>query len=183
MIIGPVIAFSGKRFFPYIAAVVISLATFFGSLVAFQLHGKLVETDGIIGSFAASLAFAIVVGCCVRRSFWIMVTIFGGIVGSFLGLIVYSFLTVQFEFTNIPTLASIEVPLTILGAWFAHTRDKRIVIHGTALLGSYMIMRGIAIFYGGFPGLFVDSEEIKCPFLFWMSILIFATLYILSSCW
>lgn len=51
-------------------------------------------------------------------------------------------------------------------------------------MGSYIIMRGLAVFYGdGFPGIFADSDNIHSIPKYWLSIAIFAVFYVISSIW
>jgi len=153
LILGPILAFGGKRFFPYIAATVISLMAFIVTLIVCILFDFFNTTTGLVLSLICALVIAVSVGCCTRRCFWVNVAIMGGIVGITLGFVLYSFLAISFEFHSDLVLWLTCGAFAIICGVFAWYRGERLVVFGTSFLGSYVIMRGIATFYGGFPSI------------------------------
>ena len=124
LIMGLVIAFGGRRFFPYIAASVISLSTFFGLLIALQIFGWMSSTWSVIGCIVASLIAACAVGCFIRRCFWLQVTIFGGIVGNSIGVLICSFIQLKLQSHGNLIYFIICPALTLLGLVYAYRQNK-----------------------------------------------------------
>ena len=175
--------------FPYIVAAVISLFNFFTTVILCIIFGAFNTTLGVVLSLLGALALATALGCYIRRCFWLNVAIFGGIVGLALGFILYSLLAVSFEFHSDLVLSLTCVSLAALGGVYAWYRGEAIIVYGTSFLGSYVIMRGIAAFYGGFPSISElqawngDDEELTKPGLFYLSIGIFVILFAGSAAW
>jgi len=189
LIVGPITAFGGKRLFPYVAATVISLFTFFVVLIICSISGGFGTTLGLVLSILAALVFAIAVGICTRRCFWFNVAVLGAIAGLCLGAVLYSLIAISFEVQSEWAFGISCVIMGIIGGIYAWYRGEQLILWGTSLIGSYVTMRGIAAFYGGFPEVnelkrwAETGETIEKPALFYVSILIFIVIWFAAVAW
>ena len=101
-----------------------------------------------------------------------------------IGILVYSIICVSLLWESEVALILISIAFAIIGGIFSWRNGKEIVLYGTSLIGSYIFMRGIAAFYGGFPDLgavFSGEEELDYPALFALSLAIFIISFVVSS--
>ena len=189
LIVGPIIALGGKRFFPYIAAGVVSLAILFLGIAFCAIMGAFDTTVGLVFSLLASLSFAILAGCCLRRAFWLEISALGAVAGLIIGVVIYSILAVTFKFDSDIGFILSACFMGALGGIIAWRQKEGIVLYGSALIGSYILMRGIAAFYGGFPSHseiskeLSGAEDLEEPALFYLSIGILCFNFIVSASW
>lgn len=189
LIVGPIIALGGKRFFPYIAAGVASLAVLILTIGICIVLGAFNTTTGLVFSLLSCLLFAILAGCFLRRAFWLNIAVLGVVGGLVIGVVLNSIFSIALKYDSDVAFIVMVCVFGTIGGIFAWRQKEEIVLYGTALIGSYILMRGIAAFYGGFPDsskIIKDMSgtgEIEEPGLYYMSLAIFAVSFICSSAW
>jgi hypothetical protein len=75
----------------------------------------------------------------------------GAICGFFLGFLLYSLVFAQFIKATTVFLWITLVVTTIIGAWFVYRNQEDMEVHISHIIGSYLTIRGIAFFAGGYP--------------------------------
>lgn len=75
----------------------------------------------------------------------------GGITGFFLGFILYSLVFAQFVKASTAFLWITLILSTVAGAAAMYKWEEHIEVHVTHVVGSYLIIRGLAFFLGGYP--------------------------------
>lgn len=189
LITGPLVAIGGKRFFPYIAAVVISVFMFLVAMIFLAVLGTVNTTVGLILSLIGALALSVITGYFIKTCYRCLVVTFGGIFGIVLGIAFYSALAVGFHFSSAIVLVVICSFFAFISGGYAFYYGDHIVVFGTAIVGSYIFMRGIAAFYGGFPDFsditdwFKGDSDLNSPGLFWLSVSLFVVFSLLASWW
>mmetsp|Transcript_25131 Transcript_25131/g.31512 ORF Transcript_25131/g.31512 Transcript_25131/m.31512 type:complete len:151 (-) Transcript_25131:388-840(-) len=119
LIVGPIIAFGGKRLFPYVAATVISIFIFFMTLIVSTILGGFNSTVGVILTLLCASGIAIGTGCFIRRCFKCIVVTMGGICGLILGIVLYSVLAITLKFQSDLTLVVLCAFTSMLGGIYA----------------------------------------------------------------
>jgi Domain of unknown function (DUF4203) len=166
IIFGLLVGFNGRKFFEYTIFSSGAIAGFGITMLLFQFLNMLASMDGgaelsFIGtvfSYLFSFAMSGFLGYILYRMLDIGAAIMGAIAGVFLALtinqVLFFWVSGQASEIIFWTLA------ILLGSYLAYLSKKEyhlIVILGTAILGSYSIVRGVSMF---FPGTFPPETEI-----------------------
>lgn len=104
----------------------------------------------IVG-FTIALAVATGVGIFIHKTKEISMGVLGGVCGFFLGFLLYSLVFAQFIKSTTAFLWITLVITTIFGAWWVYNNQEDMEVHISHFIGSYLIIRGIAFFAGGYP--------------------------------
>lgn len=89
LIVGPIVAMCGKRWFPYVAASVGAVLAIDSVIVLFAESGIVENYWALSGVFALALITGVMVGILLRRNIKIATTIVGAISGGILGAFLY----------------------------------------------------------------------------------------------
>jgi Domain of unknown function (DUF4203) len=132
------------------------VAVMVSSFGLFSVLEEDVETSGkgvflaIIG-FIIALAAGVAAGLIAKLTEHIVSGIIGGIAGFFVGFLLYSLIFAQFVKSTTALLWITLIITTGLGAWAMYKYDEEAEVHVTHVVGSYLIIRGLAFFLGGYP--------------------------------
>ena len=101
--------------------------------------------------FVIALAAGVAAGFIAKLTEHIISGIIGGIAGFFVGFIIYSLVFAQFVKSTTALLWITLIVFTAFGAFAMYKWDEEAEVHVTHVVGSYLIIRGIAFFAGGYP--------------------------------
>ena len=159
VVFGPLIAFFGAKWFPYITATLSALfVTSFIYLVC-DSAGWLESTGAQIGTLCGALVAGIIVGCVVRRNFKFMLGLLGLVAGFFGGSLVFALISGMTggEWNAVWGYWVISVACAVIGCVLAIYLGMPVVMLSTALVGSYLFMRSWTLF---FPGNYPSEQEL-----------------------
>lgn len=171
MAIGPIMLFFGKRFIPWFIGIFGGFITFLVVILLCSIMGLLNYLDPnsqdktggagtiMVVSFLLALFSGVLVGWLLKRYLMVGLCILAGGAGFMLGLMVYNLIFVAFIKSNI-FLAAITLLPGFYGAYLAYKHGDTIVILVTAMIGSYLTIRGLSMFFGGFPNEIALFQEI-----------------------
>jgi hypothetical protein len=161
LIVGPVICFFGRRFIPWVIAVIGGLSAFVIALCLCAAFGMLNYIDPtykegdssvvwVVIAFFLSLAAAVVVGWLLKKFIVVGLLIIAFMGGFFAGGLLYNLVFIGFA-PSTWLLAIITFGCGIGAAVLAFFYRIRIIVIATALIGSYFSIRGLSLFIGGYP--------------------------------
>lgn len=154
--------FLGRKFIPFIVAVMGALVTFLVVMIFESAFGMLNYVDPTkdggslavtILAFIIAIGLGVVVGILLNRFLMVGLCLLAGVGGYLGGLVLYNTI-ISFFTQSAIALACMTFGLGILVAALAYVFKDTIVIFTTALIGSYLTIRGISMFAGGFPNEF-----------------------------
>eukprot|EP00347_Sterkiella_histriomuscorum_P009292 403341764 len=159
IVFGLMVAFAGRKFFPWTIAVIGCLIGGGITILLFSMSDILdsikssqsEETSGL--ELAMTITVAVIIGVFVgfilQKMLNIGAAILGAVGGFFIGVAAYNllffYLKSQFLLTAMSVLGSITM------AFLSFRQYDNIVIFGTAFVGSYSFTRGVSLFIGNFP--------------------------------
>jgi len=157
LVLGLVVNFFGRRFFPYVIAIIGGGMAFLCTMLLCSVVGMMQSMEGngrghiglTILAFIISGAVGVAIGWLLKSMIKIGACVLGGVAGFFLGFTLYNFALAWTE--NIYILIALSFGLAIALAYTAFKHFNAIVIFGTSLIGSYSFIRGISIFAGHYP--------------------------------
>lgn len=160
LVVGPVITFFGKRFIPWVIAVIGGLVAFIVVLSLTSALGMLDYIDPtsttqssvfwVILAFFLSLGSGVLAGWLLKRFLVVGLLVIAFVGGFIVGGILYNLIFAGWA--NSTILLAILTFGSAIGACVASYYLRTFVIVGiTALIGSYFTIRGISLFAGGFP--------------------------------
>lgn len=161
IVLGLIFCFAGNALINLILFVASSIIAFFAlvSLVYYIVEKANKEPSEtvqwvIVGS---SAVVGLLVGFAVKKYRSIGVACLAAWGGVAIGLLLTTTFFVQSPYAKY----GIIIGCAIILAFFAFKVEKLVVIAITGLLGSYMIVRGISLYAGGFPNEMALGDEIK----------------------
>lgn len=107
-------------------------------------------TLAIVGVLLSLLA-AIAAGFIAKLTTKITSGVIGGIAGFFIGFLLYTLVFAQFVKSNTALLWITLIITTGLGAFCMYRYEEEAEVHVTHVIGSYLIVRGLGFFIGGYP--------------------------------
>mgnify|MGYP001558927876 CR=1 FL=1 len=142
---------------------------FIVSLAICSSFGMLDYTDAsksgslgaLIGAVIIALALAVLMGWLMMKKFFAFgFMLLGFVAGFFLGGIIYNLVLVGWA-KSTAVLYICTFGLAILGVFLAYKFEEGLKIFVTSFLGSYLFIRGISMFCGGYTSEFAMYDEIK----------------------
>jgi hypothetical protein len=160
LIVGPVITFFGRRFVPYVIAIIGGLVSSVIALCLCSAMGMLDYIDPtsnteasvfwVVLAFFLSLGAGVLVGWLLKKFLVIGLLIIAFVGGFLTGGLLYNLVFIGWAKSTV-LLAILTFGLgaaAVVGAFFVRAA---IIIVVTSLIGSYFTIRGISLFAGGFP--------------------------------
>jgi len=157
LIVGGTVTYYGRKFFPWVIAVIGGGTAFLAAMLLCSVIGMLKSMEnngrGNIGltvlAFIISGVIGILAGWFLRVFLRIGACFLGAVCGFFLGGSLYN---LAFYWANsLWLLICVSFGLAILGAFLAYRFYNQIIIFSTSLIGSYAFIRGISLFAGHYP--------------------------------
>jgi len=157
LIIGPLIALRGLKWFPYITATVTALFTM-GVVAAFSMTLGFTNTEGgAWGTLGVAFVLGLLAAFLIYRAFWIMIAVLGLVGGFFGGTLLFSLIVAMSGWSEIWAFWVIAVLCAVAGCFVAYKTGKGVVLILTSLIGSFFFMRAWTLF---FPGHWPSEAEI-----------------------
>lgn len=102
-----------------------------------------------------ALIFGIIMGLIMAKTLRFSASIVAGVAGSMLGMVIYDAFLHKYDTGDKPYLLWVTmIVLALVAAFFTAHYLEEMIIFSTALIGSYMIARGISLYAGKFPNEF-----------------------------
>jgi len=123
----------------------------------------------VIMGFILAILSAVTVGYLLKKFLMVGLCILAAVAGFMLGLMTYNLLFVGWLKSSI-LLASLTFIPAFLGAYYAYKHGDTIVILVTSLIGAYLTVRGVSMFFGGFPNevsLYQEISNGTASFSYW----------------
>lgn len=158
IVFGLVVAFAGRKFFPWTIAIIgaaigagtaLLLFSMFDILDSIKSVNPQETTLFVFFQYFVALTTGLFLGFILQKMLHIGAAILGAFGGFFIGLAVYQFF---FFYTESELLLSaLGVLGSVVMAVMSFRNYDNIVIFGTAFVGSYAFLRGLSLFVGDFP--------------------------------
>jgi hypothetical protein len=167
IVFGAIVTFFGRKFFQYTVAVVGAFLTFLIVMLLCSIFGWLNYLEGdhtggnlalTILSFFLAIGLAVGAGFILNKLIRVGAIILAGAAGFFLGITVY-----QFAFhwvNNLYVMIGLSVGFALILAVLSFKYFDKVLIFGTALIGSYSFVRGISLFAGHFPNEILVMQQL-----------------------
>ena len=194
LIAGPIIAMTGKRLFPWVAASIGSLATIGAVISLFAESGKITEYwSGALVCLLAIVA-GIFAGNLLLRNVKIGFVLIGAVSGAIIGALLFEIVFAIWDLESALGLIITTIVFAIIGGSLTLGRKKKtfgayVVIFGTSLIGSYLFMRGWTVLFKGWPteselvAMFNSGEPIDLGGKFFIYIGVLFVTFIFTSFW
>lgn len=168
ILLGPIMVFYGRKFIPLVVGIMGGFVTFLIIMIFESAFGMLNYVDPTkdggslfvtILAFLIAIALGIIAGIVLNRYLMVGLCIMAGVGGYLAGMVIYNTIISIFTQSAI-ALACMTFGLGAVTAGLAFLFKDHIVIFTTALIGSYITIRGISMFAGGFPNEFTLYQQI-----------------------
>ena len=146
--------FHGRKFFKTVVALLGMTITFWAIMLSFSPFDWLDNLTGtgvvavVVVTISIALFFAILVGYILSTMIRVAICFLGASIGLLAGVAIFKLaIPEESVLMLLVVVISSSVFLAVLSLWFA----EGIMIFGTSLVGSYMVVRGFSILIGNFP--------------------------------
>lgn len=186
LIVGPLIAVFGSRWFPYIVAGLVGLFTITIICGASLALGWMGSVGGSIATVCVALILGIVLGCLVRRRFNWLLGLLGLIAGFFGGSLVFALISGMSGWNAVWGFWVISILLAIVGAVLSIKIGLPLVMFATSLVGSYLFMRAWTLFFpGNYPSesqlvASKGEDSLEMGGIFWLYVGIFLVSFLVT---
>lgn len=164
---GLIVAFYGRAVFPWVVAIIGGFVAFSMVMLLCSVLGMLQSIEGggrgnaalTVVSFVISIAAGLALAYFLFRALTLGAAFLAAIGGFFIGFTLYNLVL---EWSNsLMLLIILTFGLAILMAYLAVKFFDEIVVFGTALIGSYVFVRGISVFAGHYPNEIMMFSQLK----------------------
>ena len=153
LIVGPIIAMCGKRWFPYIAAAIGGMSLIGILMLVAAALGWFTTWGWVLLIFIICVTLGVLFGMLLRRFIWFAIGLIGIIGGFLLGAFVYTLILKSSGWESYWGFWGITLAMAILGGVLAYVFGQTIVLLATSFFGSYLFVSGLNDIFGGSPGL------------------------------
>jgi hypothetical protein len=150
---GPIIAFYGRRFFPWVIASIVFISTLLITLVICQLIGLFSGTVGIAVSLVVAVTLSVVTSRLAMKTVWISVSLLGLIGGFIMGCLIYTVYIAAIGSGNVYLMLLVAITCSIAGGYLSLKFQSKFVLLFTSFIGAYVFVKGFCYFIGGFPSI------------------------------
>ena len=188
VVFGPLIAFFGGKWFPYITSTLVGLFTITILCQVSLNAGWMVTMGGSIATIVVAVLLGVVAACIVVRMTWLMLCLLGMVAGFFGGSFLFALISGMTGgmWNEVWGYWVLAVGCAIVGAVLALYLGLPLVMTCTALVGSYLFMRSWTLFFpGSYPSeealiASKGQEALEMDGLFWMYVGIFVVTFMVS---
>jgi len=166
---GAVCTLYGKKFIPWIVAIVGGIVTFLVIMFLASVMGMLNYIDptqegGNVGTvilaFILAIGLGILAGWILKKKFFLIgFALMGFAAGFLVGNLLYNL--VLFKINSTALYWIVCILFGAAAAFLCVKRKSELAILTTALLGAYSFVRGISVFLGGYPSEATFYEQLK----------------------
>ena len=151
LIVGPLIALFGKKWFPYVAGILSALFVMDAVAHFAGWMGWLTTSWSPYVVLGVAIFLGLLIGNIVARTVWFAVGLLGIVAGLALGTIIFAIVAASTGHANNWGLLLICAVCGVAGGFVTFKWGREIVVLGTSLVGSYIFMRGWTFIYDGYP--------------------------------
>jgi len=187
LIVGPVIAIFGKKWFPHIAGIVACL-TVMDLIVVFAAHmGWLATSWSPWVVLVVAILIGMIVGGIIAKAVWFAVGLVGIVAGCCLGLFLFGIMAASTNHAENWEMIVFAVLGSIIIGILAFKWGKEIVILCTSFIGSYMFMRGWTFIFEGYPSEgeiwsdIQEGHELEITATFWIFFAVWLVSFVIST--
>ena len=188
VVFGPLIAFFGGKWFPYITSTLVGLFTVTILCQVSLNAGWMVTMGGSIATIVVAVLLGVIAACIVVRMTWLMLCLLGMVAGFFGGSFLFAVISGMTGgmWNEVWGYWVLAVGCAIVGAVLALYLGLPLVMTCTALVGSYLFMRSWTLFFpGSYPSeealiASKGQEALEMDGLFWMYVGIFVVTFMVS---
>lgn len=188
VVFGPIIAFFGAKWFPWITSTLAGLFTVTLLCSVGLSAGWMDSMGGSIAVITVAVILGIVIAVIVVRHTWIMLMCLGGVAGFFGGSFLFALISGMTggSWNAVWGYWVLAVVCAIVGALLAIKLGLPVVMFCTSLVGSYLFMRAWTLF---FPGSYPSEESLiaskgedalEMDALFWVYVGVFFATFAVS---
>jgi len=167
IVVGLFLAFFGNKFVNFVLGLVgfiaSSIVLLYVAMWMVELSNKNPKEWVMWTVLAVCLILGLVIGYLVVKSRKVGIAILAGWGGATVGFII----TTAFVIESKAAYWGVILGCVIVCAFFAFKTEKKVIMLGTALVGSYISIRGISMYAGGFPNESALHSELESGALTW----------------
>lgn len=188
MIFGPIIAFFGAKWFPWITSTLVGLFVI-SLLTSLSLSaGWMATMVGSIVTIVIAVILGVIAAIIVVRHTWIMLGLLGVVAGFFGGSFLFALIAGMTggSWNAVWGFWVIASVCALIGAVLTIKLGLPIVMVCTSVVGSYLFMRSWTLFFpGSYPSeqSLIDSkgqDALDMDAMFWVYVAIFAVTTLIS---
>ena len=189
LLVGPIIAMCGKRWFPYIAAGIGAISMISLVMLCAGLFGLLSSWVWGVVSVLVALAAGILFGMFLRKMVWTAVGITGAISGFLFGGFVYTLILQAFNWKSYWGYWGLAVSFCVLFTVLTCKYGQQMVMVATSFFGSYIFVAGLNYVFGGSVGLITmvakiqDGENVTFSAATYIYLVVFICMFAFSTVW
>ena len=188
VVFGPLIAFFGGKWFPYITSTLVGLFTVTVLCQVSLNAGWMVTMGGSIATIVVAVLLGVVAACIVVRMTWLMLCLLGMVAGFFGGSFLFALISGMTGgmWNEVWGYWVLAVGCAVVGGVLALYLGLPLVMTCTSLVGSYLFMRSWTLFFpGSYPSeealiASKGQEALEMDGLFWMYVGIFLVTFMVS---
>ena len=188
VVFGPLIAFFGGKWFPYITSTLVGLFTVTILCQVSLNAGWMVTMGGSIATIVVAVLLGVVAACIVVRMTWLMLCLLGMVAGFFGGSFLFALISGMTGgmWNEVWGYWVLAVGCAVVGGVLALYLGLPLVMTCTSLVGSYLFMRSWTLFFpGSYPSeealiASKGQEALEMDGLFWMYVGIFLVTFMVS---
>ena len=184
LVIGPLLAFFGMQWFPYVTAILVAFFIF-GICVSIGLAaGWMVSTGGLIAVLVVGAILGILVGILIKRKIWIMISLLGLAAGFWGGTLIFALIASATGWEAVWGWWVVSILMALVGAGLAFCMGKPVVLTATSFTGAYLFTRAWTLFFPGhWPSesqIMNDITNVETDGIFWVFLGLFIVTFIVS---
>lgn len=189
LLVGPIIAMMGKRWFPYIAASIGAITVFCGVMLLAGLFGFFSSWLWGSISFLVALLVGVLFGMFLRRAVWTAVGITGAISGFLFGGFIYTVILQTFAWKSLYGYWGLAVSFCVLFTVLSCIYGQQMVLLATSFFGSYLFVSGLNYVFGGSVGLVTmlakiqDGEDVVFTASTYIYLVVFVCMFAFTTVW
>ena len=188
VVFGPLIAFFGGKWFPYITSTLVGLFTVTILCQVSLNAGWMVTMGGSIATIVVAVLLGVVAALIVVRMTWLMLCLLGMVAGFFGGSFLFALISGMTGgmWNEVWGYWVLAVGCAVVGGVLALFLGLPLVMTCTSLVGSYLFMRSWTLFFpGSYPSeealiASKGQEALEMDGLFWMYVGIFVVTFMVS---
>ena len=189
LLVGPVIAMMGKRWFPYIAASIGAITVICGVMLLAGLFGFMSSWVWGTISLLVAVLVGVLFGMFLRRAVWTAVGITGAISGFLFGGFVYTLILQASGWKSLYGYWGLAVTFCVLFTVLSCIYGQQMVLLATSFFGSYLFVSGLNYVFGGSVGLVTmlakiqDGEEVTFTASTYIYLVVFVCMFAFTTVW
>jgi len=151
IVLGLAIGMAGRKLEKLIVALIGAIVTLGLTLMIGSLAGFLTGTGGIAVVISVALVLSAIVFLILYKSVKLQFFVLGIVGGFMAGSLLYEVILSASGCKEIWLFYAVISSCCLAGGLFAYFEGEWLILFSTAFIGAYLLMRGMAYFFGGYP--------------------------------